>query len=280
MLIPFLIMLREGIEAALIVGLIASYLKQTGRDAWMPAVWVGILLAVAMSLFVGAGLQFASAEFPQKIQELFEAIIGFVAVTVLTSMVFWMRKVSRSIKASLHASVDAALSHSSGQGWALIAMIFFAVAREGVESVFFLLAIFQQSSGGAAPLGALLGVIVAALLGYGIYVGGVKLDLRRFFRWTGVFVLIVAAGILAGSIRSLHEAGVWNHLQSVVFDLSDTLPMDSPLGTIFAGFFGYQDAPSLGAVIAYVLFLAITLFLFLAPPMARPAILSAHQSNR
>jgi high-affinity iron transporter len=280
MLIPFLIMLREGIEAALIVGLIASYLKQTGRDAWMPAVWVGILLAVAMSLFVGAGLQFASAEFPQKIQELFEAIIGFVAVTVLTSMVFWMRKVSRSIKASLHASVDAALSHSSGQGWALIAMIFFAVAREGVESVFFLLAIFQQSSGGAAPLGALLGVIVAALLGYGIYVGGVKLDLRRFFRWTGVFVLIVAAGILAGSIRSLHEAGVWNHLQSVAFDLSDTLPMDSPLGTIFAGFFGYQDAPSLGAVIAYVLFLAITLFLFLAPPMARPAILSAHQSNR
>jgi high-affinity iron transporter len=108
----------------------------------------------------------------------------------------------------------------------------------------------------------------------------VKLDLRRFFRWTGVFVLVVAAGILAGALRSLHEAGIWNHLQSVVFDLSGTLPMDSPLGTIFAGFFGYQDAPSLGAVIAYVLFLAITLFLFLAPPMARPAILSAHQSNR
>jgi high-affinity iron transporter len=273
-------MLREGIEAALIVGLIASYLKQTGRDAWMPAVWVGILLAVAMSLFVGAGLQFASAEFPQKIQELFEAIIGFVAVTVLTSMVFWMRKVSRSIKASLHASVDAALSHSSGQGWALIAMIFFAVAREGVESVFFLLAIFQQSSGGAAPLGALLGVIVAALLGYGIYVGGVKLDLRRFFRWTGVFVLVVAAGILAGALRSLHEAGIWNHLQSVVFDLSGTLPMDSPVGTIFAGFFGYQDAPTLGAVIAYVVFLAVTLFLFLSPPMVRPAVVPTNQPNR
>ena len=280
MLIPFLIMLREGIEAALIVGLIASYLKQTGRGAWMPAVWVGILLAVAVSLFIGAGLQFASAEFPQQIQDLFEAIIGFVAVAVLTSMVFWMRKVSRSIKASLQASVDAALSHSTGQGWALIAMIFFAVAREGVESVFFLLAIFQQSSGSAAPLGALLGVIVSALLGYGIYVGGVKLDLRRFFRWTGVFVLIVAAGILAGALRSLHEAGIWNRLQTVVFDLSGTLPMDSPLGTIFAGFFGYQDAPSVGAVIAYLLFLAITLFLFLVPPMARPAVISTNQPNR
>ncbi|MGH6881066.1 iron uptake transporter permease EfeU [Hypericibacter sp.] len=280
MLIPFLIMLREGIEAALIVGLIASYLRQTGRGAWMPVVWVGILLAVAMSLFIGAGLQFASAEFPQKIQELFEAIIGFVAVAVLTSMVFWMRKVSRSIKASLHASVDAALAHTSGQGWALIAMIFFAVAREGVESVFFLLAIFQQSTGSAAPLGALLGVLVAVALGYGIYVGGVKLDLRRFFRWTGVFVLIVAAGILAGALRSLHEAGIWNHLQAIVFDLSDTLPMDSPLGTIFAGFFGYQDAPSLGAVIAYVAFLAVTLFLFLSPPMVRQAALPTNQPNR
>jgi high-affinity iron transporter len=280
MLIPFLIMLREGIEAALIVGLIASYLKQTGRGAWMPVVWVGILLAVAVSLFIGAGLQFASAEFPQKIQELFEAIIGFVAVAVLTSMVFWMRKVSRSIKASLHASVDAALSHARGQGWALIAMIFFAVAREGVESVFFLLAIFQQSAGSAAPLGALSGVAVAALLGYGIYVGGVKLDLRRFFRWTGVFVLIVAAGILAGALRSLHEAGIWNHLQAIVFDLSGTLPMDSPLGTIFAGFFGYQDAPTLGALLAYALFLAITLVMFLAPPMVRPAAIPTNQPNR
>jgi high-affinity iron transporter len=201
-------------------------------------------------------------------------------VAVLTSMVFWMRKVSRSIKASLHASVDAALAHSSGQTLALIAMIFFAVAREGVESVFFLLAIFQQSSGSAAPLGALLGVILATLLGYGIYAGGVKLDLRRFFRWTGVFVLIVAAGILAGALRSLHEAGIWNHLQTVVFDLSGALPMDSPLGTIFAGFFGYQDAPSLGAVIAYVLFLAVTLVMLLSPPMARPAVIPTNQPNR
>ena len=104
--------------------------------------------------------------------------------------------------------VDAALSHSTGQGWALIAMIFFAVAREGVESVFFLLAVFQQSAGAAAPLGALLGVIVAALLGYGIYVGGVKLDLRRFFIITSLVLLGFASWLLYGGVHDLGEGGV------------------------------------------------------------------------
>ncbi len=106
MLVPFLIMLREGIEAALIVGIIASYLKQTGRGEWMPAVWVGVFLAAALSLFVGGGLELMSAEFPQKQQELFEGIVGLIAVGILSSMVFWMRKVARSIKHALHESLE------------------------------------------------------------------------------------------------------------------------------------------------------------------------------
>ena len=269
MLVPFLIMLREGIEAALIVGIVASYLKQTGHGAWMPAVWAGILLAVALSLFAGAALQLASAEFPQKAQELFEALVGLVAVFVLTTMVFWMRRAARSIKAELHASIDAAIAGIGGpgiaQGWALVGMVFFAVAREGLESVFFLLAVFQQSSGAAAPVGALLGIAASTAVGWGIYAGGLRLDLRRFFRWTGAFVLVVAAGILAGSLRALHEAGVWNHLQAVAFDLSGVLPMDSLLGTVFAGVFGYHDAPTVGELIAYVAFLAVTLTAFLRP---------------
>lgn len=162
-----------------------------------PAVWVGIFLAVALSLFTGAVLQFMSAEFPQKAQELFEAIIGFIAVGVLTSMVFWMRKAARSIKSDLHHSIDAAMEAGNGATWALIGMAFSAVAREGLESIFFLLAIFQQSLGASAPLGALAGVAVAVLLGFGLYYGGVRINLRRFFRWTGVFILIVAAGLLA-----------------------------------------------------------------------------------
>ncbi len=265
MLVPFLIMFREGVEAALIVGIIASYLHQTGRSAWMPVVWIGILLALAMSLAVGAVLQLLSAEFPQKVQELFEAIIGLIAVFVLTSMVFWMRKAARSIKAELHHSIDAAFQTPTHKGFGLILMVFFAVAREGLESVFFLLAAFQQSEGGAAPLGALLGVLLAAAVGYGIYKGGLKLNLRRFFRWTGVFILVIAAGILANSVKALHEAGLWNHFQTVVFDASDILPLDSTLGSVLAGVFGYIATPTVSEVVAYVAFLVPALTLFLMP---------------
>ncbi|PNG26659.1 iron uptake transporter permease EfeU [Methylocella silvestris] len=273
MLVPFLIMLREGVEAALIVGIVASYLKQTGRGDAMPLVWLGILLALALSLFVGAGLQLASAEFPQKAQEAFEALVGLIAAAVLTSMVFWMRKASRSIKGELQHSVDAAFK-GGRHSLALIGMVFFAVAREGLESVFFLLAIFQQSQSAEAPLGALLGVICAIAIGYGVYVGGVRLNLRKFFRWTGVFILFVAAGILAGALRSLHEAGLWNSLQTVAFDVSHILPADGPLGVLFSGLLGYRDAPTVGELVVYVAFLSVTLVLFLmpaAPPEPAPA---------
>lgn len=276
MLVPFLIMLREGLEAALIVGIVAGYLTRTGRGAWMPAVWIGIFLAVALALFAGAGLQLASAEFPQRTQEFFEAIVGLAAVAILTSMVLWMRRAARSIKAELHSSIDTALSGSGGRSAALICLVFFAVAREGLESVFFLLALFQQSPGPQGPLGALIGIAVSVVLGYGIYVGGVRLDLARFFHWTGVFILFVAAGILAGSLRHLHEAGVWNGLQTVAFDLTPVLPVDGVPGTILSGLLGYHDAPAVGEVLVYIAYLGLTLFLFLRSPApkharARPA---------
>lgn len=262
-------MLREGIEAALIVSIVAGYLTQSGRGAWMPAVWIGVLLAVALSLFAGAGLQLLAAEFPQKQQELFEAVVGLIAVAMLTSMVFWMRKTAGRIKGQLQASIDRALVQTDGQGWALIGLVFLAVAREGLESVFFLLAIFQQSAGWQAPAGALAGIAVSVALGYGLYSGGVRLDLRRFFRLTGLFILLVAAGLLAGALRKFHEAGWWNHLQRVVYDMSGTLPMDGPVGATLSGLLGYQAAPVTGEVIAYLAFLAVSVFLFLRP--ARPA---------
>jgi high-affinity iron transporter len=271
MLAPFLIMLREGIEAALIAGIVASYLHQTDRADWMPALWVGVLLAVAASLFVGAGLQLVSAEFPQKAQELFEALVGLTAVGILVYMVFWMRKAARSIKSQLHDSIDHALSGSSRQALALTAIVFFAVTREGLESIFFLLAIFQQSSGPAAPLGALAGLLTAIAIGYGIYVGGVHLDLRRFFRWTGVFILIVAAGLLSSSIRDLHEAGFWYVLLERPVNFGAVVPETSLTGTILSGFLGYEEAPTLGQIIVYVAFLAITIPLYLRPfEISRP----------
>ncbi|MBD8577786.1 FTR1 family protein [Pseudomonas syringae] len=273
MLVPFLIMLREGIEAALIVGIIASYLKQTGRGQWMPAVWIGVFLACALALFVGGGLELMSAEFPQKQQELFEGLVGLLAVGILSSMVFWMRKVGRSIKTELHQSLDSALGGSRNQTWALIAMVFFAVAREGLETVFFLLAVFQQSSDASAPLGALLGLILSAGFGIALYRGSLRLNLSLFFRWTGLFILVVAAGILGNSVRSLHEAGVWNHLQEVVFDISATLPMDGPTGSVLAGMFGYQDAPTVSVLGAWLIYLVGALVLFFLPyrEQAHPA---------
>lgn len=271
MLVPFLIMLREGIEAALIVGIIAGYLKQTGRAAWMPAVWVGILLASALSLAVGFALNLAEAEFPQRQQELLEGLVGLAAVAILTSMVFWMKTVARSIKGQLHQSIDAALAPGARQGLALVGMAFLAVAREGLESVFFLLATFQQGVGIEAPIGALLGILAAIAVGLGIYHGGVRLNLRVFFRWTGLFILIVAAGLLAGALRALHEAGLWNGLQQIAFDLSGVLSADGPFGTVLAGIFGYQDMPTVGEVLAYLVFLLVTVPLFFGGGTVRAA---------
>jgi high-affinity iron transporter len=181
-----------------------------------------------------------------------------------------MRRAARSIKGEIHASLDRALARASGPAWALVGIIFLAVAREGLESVFFLLAIFQQSMGWEAPVGALAGVAVSVVIGMGLYKGGIRLDLRRFFRITGVFILLVAAGLLAGVLRKFHEAGLWNGLQTVVVDMSEALPMDGPLGAILSGLLGYQAVPVLGEVIVYVAFLAVSLFLFFRP-VAAPA---------
>jgi high-affinity iron transporter len=271
MLVPFLIMLREGVEAALIVGIVATYLVQTNRRNWLFAVWSGVALAVLLCAAVGLIVSIVNADFPQKQQEMFEAVIGIVAVGMLTSMVFWMRKAARSMKAGLQGSIDAALTQGQHHGLALVGLVFFAVAREGLESVVFLLATFEQSSGLWAAAGATLGLVCAAIVGFLIYWGGVRLNLARFFRWTAVFILIVAAGLLAGSVRSLHEAGLWNGLQQVVFDWSHVLPQDSPLGAFLAGILGYQDMPTASEVIVYLGFLIVTLPLFFHGAPAAPA---------
>ncbi|WP_311791423.1 FTR1 family iron permease, partial [Pantoea sp. UBA5923] len=164
MFVPFLIMLREGLEAALIVSLIASYLKRTGRTRWFPALWAGVFIAAALCLVLGIVINETTGEFPQKQQELFEGIVAVVAVAILTSMVFWMRKVARNMRVQLEQAVDQALNQSGRGGLALVLMVFLAVAREGLESVFFLLAAFTQDVGYAPPAGAVLGLATAVVL--------------------------------------------------------------------------------------------------------------------
>lgn len=263
MLIAFLIMLREGIEAALIVGIVAGFLKQSGHSRLMPKVWLGVALAALMCLGVGYGIHSATGEIPQKEQEFVVGVIGLVAVAMLTYMILWMKKAARSMKQQLQDSVQTALNRGNGQGWALVGMAFLAVAREGLESVFFLLAVFQQSPTWSMPIGAVLGLLAAVVIGALIYQGGMRLNLAKFFRWTGAFLIVVAAGLVAGSLRALHEAGVWNHLQEVVFDSSKYLHEDSPLGVLLGGFFGYTDHPTQGEVLAWLLYLVPVMIWFL-----------------
>ena len=268
MFVPFLIMFREGLEAALIVSLIASYLKRTQRSQWLGVVWIGVILAAALCLGLGIFINETTGEFPQKQQELFEGLVAVVAVCILTYMVFWMRKVSRSVKTHLEGAIDNALSAGKGQGWALVAMVFFAVAREGLESVFFLLAAFQQDVGVQAPIGAVLGLVCAILVGMIIYWGGIKLHLAKFFKWTSLFILFVAAGLVAGAIRAFHEAGLWNYLQDIAFNLTDVLSTHSLLGTFLEGILGYQEAPSVSEVLVYFLYLIPALIFFFMPQRA------------
>ena len=263
MLIAFLIMLREGIEAALIVGIVAGFLKQSGHSRLMPKVWLGVALAALMCLGIGYGIHSATGEIPQKEQEFVVGVIGLVAVAMLTYMILWMKKAARSMKQQLQDSVQTALNRGNGQGWALVGMAFLAVAREGLESVFFLLAVFQQSPTWSMPVGAVLGLLTAVVIGALIYQGGMRLNLAKFFHWTGVFLIVVAAGLVAGSLRALHEAGVWNHLQEVVFDSSKYLHEDSPLGVLLGGFFGYTDHPTQGEVLAWLLYLVPVMIWFL-----------------
>ena len=252
MLVAFLIMLREGIEAALIVGIVGGFLKQSGYSHMMPKVWAGVVLAALMCLGLGLWIHNKTGEIPQKQQEFVVGALGLFAVAMLTYMVLWMKKASRSLKQSLQQSVSSALQRGEGHGWALVSMAFLAVAREGLESVFFLIAVFNQAPTAEMPLGAVLGLVV----------GGVKINLGKFFQWTGVLLLFVAAGLFAGAFRALHEAGIWNIGQTIVFDSSHILHNDSVMGVLMGGFFGYTDHPVVSDLVLYFAYLITVLYLF------------------
>ncbi len=274
MFIAFLIMLREGFEAALIIGILAGYLVQTGRTKALPSLWLGVVAALVMSLALGLAIDWTGAEFPQRQQEIFAGLVGLVAVVMLLSMVFWMRRAGRTIKKELQDKVDKSMqSKSSGLNVSLAFAAFLITGREGIESAVFLIAVIQQSVGLSVPIGAALGLLGATALGWAVFKGGMKIDMRRFFRWTGAFVILVAGGLMAGTLKHFHEAGIWNYLQSTAFDFSSVLPSDGFVGTILGGMLGYRDAPSVGEVVVYLAFTVPALILFLRPHSGAPSML-------
>ena len=264
MLPTFIIGLREGVEASLIVGIVAAFLMQEGRRETMRYVWAGVGLAIMICLAVGLGLQALSQELPQRQQEMLEASIGIGAVGIVTFMIFWMCRHAREMKTSLERSASSALA--AGSAWALVAMAFFAVLREGIETSVFLLAVFQGASDPfVAGVGALLGIIAAVAIGYGIYRGGVRLNLARFFRLTSVVLVFLAAGLLANVAHSAWEAGLVTSFQEQSVDLSWLVVPGTWTSALLTGMLGLQRSMTQAQTFVYLLYLVPMLAYVLWP---------------
>jgi high-affinity iron transporter len=219
MLPTFIIGLREGLEAAMIVGIVAAFLVRQGRRDALPEVWSGVGLAVILCLGVGIALDVLEQGLPQRQQEALETVIGLVAVAFVTFMILWMRRHGRTLKSGLEASASEALRQGSTR--ALVLMAFLAVFREGFETAVFLLATFQVAvDRSVAVVGAVLGIAVAVGLGYGLYKGATRINLKRFFTLTSSVLVVVAAGLLMTAAHTAHEAGWVNSGQTEVLDLS------------------------------------------------------------
>lgn len=264
MLPTLIIGLREGLEASLIVGIVAAFLRQQGRRDALRAVWVGVTAAIAICLAVGIALYVVNQDLPQQQQEALETVIGLVAVATVTYMVVWMKRHSRDLKGDLEGAAAGALARNSAR--ALVAMAFLAVLREGFETAVFLIAAFNESSDPeVAAGGAVLGVVLAVVLGFGIYRGGVSINLSRFFRATGLVLVLVAAGLLATAAHTAHEAGWLDVWQSQALNLTGVVRPGTVLSSVLTGVLGWQPRPVVLETVAYLLYL-VPLGVFVAWP--------------
>jgi high-affinity iron transporter len=250
----FVIGLREGLEAALIVGIIAAFLGQQGQARALRQVWAGVGAAVVICLAVGIGLQLLSSALPQRQQEALETVVGALAVLMVTYMIIFMRRHARQLKGDLESAVASALA--TGSSRALVAMAFLAVLREGFETAVFLVATFQASGDASTSwLGAVLGIAAAATFGYGIYRGGVRINLSRFFRITGLVLVVIAAGLLMTALHTAAEAGWLSAGQARAFDLSWLVRPGTVTSALVTGVLGIQPDPAWIEVVAWLLYL-------------------------
>ncbi|MEU1018884.1 iron uptake transporter permease EfeU [Streptomyces sp. NPDC005898] len=260
----YLIGLREGLEASLVVCVLIAYLVKTGRRDALAPIWTGIGVAVALALGFGCALTFGSQELTFQAQEALGGSLSIVAVALVTWMVFWMRRTARHLKAELHGKLDSALQMGTA---ALVATAFLAVGREGLETALFVWASVRASSDGShGPLlGVLLGLLTAVVLGWLFYRGALRINLAKFFTWTGAMLVVVAAGVLAYGVHDLQEAEFVGGLRDKAFDISTTIPPDSWYGTLLKGVFNFQPDPTVLQVVVWLLYLVPTLVFFFAP---------------
>jgi len=254
MIAALLIAFREGLEAALIVGIVLSYLKKMGyrRQA---AVWWGVASAVIVSVVAGVALQALGIAFEGRGEELFEGITMLLAAGVLTWMIFWMQRQGRSIRTELEADVRQAVT--GGNRWALFALAFVAVVREGIETALFLTAAAFSATPAQTLIGGGLGLALAVVVGWLLFVVSVRLDVQAFFRVTSVLLILFAAGLVAHGVHELQEAGVLPVIVGHVWDVNPILDENSTVGSILKALFGYNGNPSLLEVVSYVTYYLI-----------------------
>jgi len=264
MLANYLIGLREGLEATLVVVILVAYLVKSDRRELLPGIWAGVAVAVGVSLAFGALLTFGPRGLSFEAQEAIGGTLSIVAVGFVTWMVMWMARSAGTLSGDLKGQVDRA----AGAGRAsLMVVAMLAVGREGLETALFLWAATQAAAGGgstAGPLvGAALGIATAVVLGYLFYKGAVKINLAMFFKWTGAILIVVAAGVLAYGVHDLQEAGILPGLNSLAFDVSNAIPPGSWLGTLLKGTLNFSPATTWLQAVVWVMYVAVTMTLFL-----------------
>jgi high-affinity iron transporter len=271
MLPTFVITLREGIEVALIIGILAAFLVKEGRREAFSYMWIGIAVAVALCVAAAIALRVVGEQLPHREQEGLETVVGLVAVGMVTYMIVWMRRHARGLKAALESHAGDALR--AGSGLALAVMAFLAVLREGMETTVFLVAVFSDRADPVtAGIGAVLGLVAAAAIGVALYRGGTRINLVRFFRVTALVLVAVAGGLVATAVHTAHEAGWFDALQAHAFDVGWLVAPDTVRGSLLTGMLGLRSQPTVGEVGAWLLYSVPLALYVLWPSGWRPAL--------
>ncbi len=278
----YLIGLREGLEASLVVVILIAYLVKTERRTLLPRIWAGVVVAVLISLAFGALLTYGPQRLTFQAQEALGGILSIVAVGFVTWMVFWMARHARGLSGELRGRIDVAVEAGTAS---LVLVAFLAVGREGLETALFIWSATQAAGSDGSQtiqlVGALLGLLTAMVMGFAFYKGVLKINLSKFFKWTGAILIIVAAGVLAYGVHDLQEAGILPGLNTLAFDISSTLPPASVLGTVLKGTLNFSPSTTVLQAVVWVLYVIPTMTVFLrkthTPPRPAAAVSSTQR---
>lgn len=282
MLTAFLIMLREGFEAALVVAIIFAYIRKIERSDLLRPMWYGVGGAAAVALAVGVTIHLTVQGLEGDARLRAFAVISFAAVVVLTWMIFWMRRHARAIKGELQHSIDVAVSRGRGIWWAVVLAAFFAVVREGLEAALFLIATATTDTGARVLVGGLLGLAIASVAGYLVVIGGKRMPMALFFKVTGVMLIVFAAGLLSRTVMFLQTTGdlgiIWNN----VYDVRQYawLTVDTEIGKFLGAMLGWDPRPSIEQIVAHLGYAVTVAYLFLRTPRrSTPASAQAKEAS-